>query len=198
MPAVHPSLLDSPLLEPVLLRGASRRAQALSDAARARMKPWLRASEAHFRVALELRARESQSVALGLLQRAAFFALCALEAAESAEPPAAGSVKAAWERFSALPAREGAPVLLKRVRDALGTDDLLALASLDPETATELRPAAEETVAWLLGLVEVRSSRELKRARWVRSVLLGAASIAIVWALLSYWFALSALSGQAH
>ena len=64
------------------------------------------------------------------------------------------------------------------------------------ESTSFIAASAEEAVAWLLTLAEARSPRELSRVRLVRSSLFLAAAIVIVWAGLSYWFALSALAPQ--
>ncbi len=188
------SLLDSPLLEPILLRKASRRARVLTDSARARMRPWVNASRARYSVALELRDRETQTVALGLLRDAAFFALCAIEVGEAAALPPASSPKLAWERFNELPESAYAPPVLAVARTAFATDEALAVDALDATEVNELRPAAEQTVAWLLGLAEVHSPKRLKRMRRVRTLLLAIGVTVISWTLLSYWLALVALS----
>jgi hypothetical protein len=197
MPAARTTLwrdgLDTPLLEPVLLRAAARRAEGLPEAARARMKPFVAAARARYRVALELRDRESRGVAFGLLRDAALLALSALEAADSEALPEPRTPRVVWDRFMLLE-RPGAPGSLAEARMVLGTDDVLAPDSVAADDASRLRSSAEESVAWLLSLAEVRTVRELTRARVVRSALLVAASIAIVWAGLSYWFALSALA----
>jgi hypothetical protein len=194
MPAPNMSLLDSPLLEPILLRQASRRARVLTDSARARMKPWVKASRARYSVALELRDQETQTVALGLLREAAFFALCAIEVGEPAAPAPASSPKLAWERFNQLPESAEAPPVFAAARRAFATDEALAVEALDANEAEKLRPAAEQTVAWLLGLAEVHSPRRLTRMRRVRTLLLGVGLTVLVWTLLSYWLALAALA----
>jgi hypothetical protein len=193
MPAALTSLLDMPLLEPVLLLAAARRAEALPEAARARMKPFVAAARARYRVALELRDRDSQGVAFGLLRDAALLALCALEVVESDSLTEPRAPRAVWDRFMLLE-RPGAPGSLGEARIVLGSDDLLAPDSVPASDASRLRSSAEESVAWLLSLAEVRSARELSRARVVRSSLLAVAAIVIVWAGLSYWFALAALA----
>ena len=194
MPAPNLSLLDSPLLEPILLRKASRRARVLTDSARARMRPWVKASRARYSVALELRDRETQTVALGLLREAAFFALCAIEVGEPAAPPPAPSAKLAWERFNALPESAEAPPELALTRTAFATDEALAVEALDANELQTLRPAAEQTVAWLLGLAEVHTPKRLARMRRLRTLLLGVGLTVIGWTLLSYWLALAALT----
>ena len=194
MPAPNPSLLDSPLLEPILLRKASRRARDLTDSARARMRPWVKASRARYSVALELRDRETQTVALGLLREAAFFALCAIEVGEPAAALPASSPKLAWERFSALPESAEAPPVLAMARPAFATDEVLAVEALDAHQVEKLRPAAEQTVAWLLGLAEVQTPQRLTRSRRVRALLLTVGLTVIGWTLLSYWLALAALA----
>ena len=194
MAAPNPSLLDSPLLEPILLRKASRRARVLTDSARARMGPWVKASRARYSVALELRDRETQPVALGLLREAAFFALCAIEVAEPTAPPPASSPKLAWERFNALPESAEAPPELAVARTAFAADEALAVEKLDANEADKLRPAAEQTVAWLLALAEVPTPKRLTRMRRVRTLLLTVGLTVIGWTLLSYWLALAALA----
>ena len=194
MAAPNPSLLDSPLLEPILLRKAARRARVLTDSARARMSPWVKASRARYSVALELRDRETQPVALGLLREAAFFALCAIKVAEPAAPPPASSPKLAWERFNALPESAEAPPELAVARTAFAADEALAVEKLDANEADELRPAAEQTVAWLLALAEVPTPKRLTRMRRVRTLLLTVGLTVIGWTLLSYWLALAALA----
>jgi hypothetical protein len=199
MPAALTTLwrdgLDSPLLEPVLLRAAARRAEALPEAARARMKPFVAAARARYRVALELRDRDSQGVAFGLLRDAALLALSALEAVDSESLLEPRAPRAVWDRFMLLE-QPGAPGSLAEARIVLGSDDALAPDSVPASDASRLRSSAEEGVAWLLSLAEVRSARELLRARVVRSSLLVVAAIAIVWAGLSYWLALAALSSH--
>ena len=194
MPAPNPSLLDSPLLEPILLRKASRRARVLTDSARARMRPWVKASRARYSVALELRDRDTQTVALGLLREAAFFALCAIEVGEPAAPPPAASPKLAWERFNALPESAEAPPVLALARPALASDEMLNVETIDPQEAKKLRPAAEQTVAWLLALAEVHTPKRLSRMRRLRTLVLGIGLTVIGWTLLSYWLALAALA----
>ncbi|MET0789918.1 MAG: hypothetical protein ABW061_00225 [Polyangiaceae bacterium] len=191
MAAPHTSLLDGPLFEPTLLRAATRRANAFSDPARERMKPWLSAAQARYRVALELRDGESRGVALGLLREAAFFALRALEAADSEPAMPSATPSAAWQRFQIS---DGAPAEWLRVRDAFSVDDALALEVLAVTDDGELRLAAEATVAWLLGLAEVRSPQELARVRWLRVGLMSGALLVLLWALFAYWSALGALS----
>lgn len=193
MAASLAGFLDGPLLEPALLRAATRRANALSDASRERMKPWVQAARARYQVALELRDLASRGVALDLLRSAAFFALCALQLTESDTGLPAASSRAAWEQFTArLP--EAAPSEWTRVRDAFSESDLLLLEAQAASDEGELRAAAEVTVAWLLSLAEVRSPSELRRARALRIVLSGVALLAVIWAFLAYWSALSELS----
>lgn len=189
--------LEHAWLEPTLLLAASRRAAQLSDEARARMKPWVLAARARFQVARELRDAETQTVALGLLREAAFFALSALEAAHSAADLAARSPRAAWQRFDTLvepSALSGAPEQLQLVRAAFGTDDALSVERLRPREANELRLAAEASVSWLLGLVEIRTAAQLARARWLRSGLALLSLVLIGWGLVAYWLSLAALA----
>ncbi len=197
MPAPFPSLLDTPLLEPLLLLSASRRAAKLPDAARVRMKPFAAAARARFRVALELRDRESQGTAFGLLREAAFLALRALEMSTPEQPPEPHAPHTTWARFMALPARRDAPDSLVAVQAVLATEDVLATEASVPADATALRASSEEVVAWLLSLAEVRSPQELARARVVRSSLFLVGLVLIVWALLAYGFVLTALSPRA-
>lgn len=192
------SLLDSPLLEPILLRKASRRARVLTDSARARMRPWVKASRARYSVALELRDQDTQTVALGLLREAAFFALCAIEVGEPAALPPATSPKLAWERFNELPESAEAPPVFAVARSAFATDEALAVETLDANQAKKLRPAAEQTVAWLLGLAEVQSPKRITRLRRLRTLLLAIGLTVIAWTLLSYWLALAALAHPGH
>ncbi len=158
------------------------------------MRPWVKASRARYSVALELRDRDTQAVALGLLREAAFFALCALEVGEPAAPPPASSAKVAWERFNQLPESAEAPPVFALARTAFATDEALAVEALDANEASKLRPAAEQTVAWLLGLAEVQSPKRLTRMRRVRTLLLAIGLTVIGWTLLSYWLALAALA----
>jgi len=194
MKAPLTSLLDTPLFEPVLLRSASRRAEQLPEAARERMKPFVAAARARFRVALELRDPDSQGIAFGLLREAAFLALRALEVSVPEPPSEWHSPPALWERFSALPAPPNAPASLAEVREVLATEDVLATEARLPVDAAALRASTEQVVAWLLSLAEVRSPQQLARARLVRSVVFVVSLLVIVWALLSYWSALGALS----
>jgi hypothetical protein len=181
-------------LEPVALLGASRRAARLSTEARARLQPWVVAAQSRFRVARELRDAETQTVALALLREAAFFALCALEAVESTADSPKRSPAQAWERFDALPQKPpGAPEQLGLVRAAFGTDAPLSVDLVPPSAANELRLAAEESVAWLLSLVEVRTPPELARARVIRSALALVGLVVVVWGLVAYWLSLAAL-----
>jgi hypothetical protein len=195
MSATPPHSLDMPLLEPFLLFGASRRAEAVSSDARVRMKPFALAARARYRVALELRDGESNSAAFALLREAALLALYALEADNDALSGEARSHRATWDRFMAQE-RADAPGSLAEARIVLGTDDALAADSVAPSDAPALRAKAEESVAWLLSLAEVRSPKELARARIVRSSLFVVALVAVIWALLSYWTALAALSAR--
>jgi hypothetical protein len=184
--------IDVPWLEPVVLLGATRRAHGLSDEARARMKPWLLAARARFRVARELRDAATQIVALSLLSEAAFFALCGLESVDAAESPAT-TPKEAWARFDARAEKpSGAPEELSLVREAFSADGALALDLIDPASANTLRLAAETTVAWLLGLVEIRTPREISRARLLRIALAVVGFAVIVWGLVAYWVSLRA------
>ena len=187
--------LSASWLEPLALLGASRRASKLSEEARTRMKPWVEAAQARFKVARELRDAQTQSVALGLLKEAAFFALCALEAADSAPESASRSAKEAWQRFDARAEPPlGAPEQLAQVRAAFSVDDdALSLDRVAPREANELRLAAESTVAWLLRLVEIRRPAQIARVRLVRCALAAVGLIAVVWGLVAYWLSLSAL-----
>ena len=194
MPAPNTSLLDSPLLEPILLRKASRRARVLTNSARERMKPWVDAAHARYAVALELRDRDTLVVALGLLRDSAFFALCAIEVAEPAAPAAPSSPKLAWERFEQLADASEAPPALAMARAFFATEGALAVDSLAPQELERLRPAAEETVAWLLGLAEIQTPKRLKLLRRIRTLLLTVGLTVIGWTLLSYWAALVALA----
>jgi len=198
MPAPNTSLLDSALFEPILLRKASRRARALTNTARIRMRPWVDASRARYVVALELRDRATLAVALGLLRDAAFFALCAIEVAEPGAPPAPSSARAAWQRFDQLPEATDAPPAVAQVRAAFAQDDLLALDGLAPHELEQLRPAAEHTVAWLLSLAEIQTPKRLTLLRRVRALSLTVALTVVGWTLLSYWMALAALAHPGH
>jgi hypothetical protein len=192
-------VLENPLvaswLEPLALLGASRRAGKLSDEARARMRPWVEAAQARYKVARELRDAQTQSVSLGLLKDAAFLALCALEAADSAPEPGPSSAREAWQRFDARAEPPfGAPEELARVRAAFAAEgDALSLDRIAPREANELRLAAESTVAWLLSLVEIRDPRQIARARLVRCALAAVGLVLVVWGLVAYWLSLSAL-----
>jgi hypothetical protein len=191
------SLLESPWLEPALLVAASRRAEQLSDEARARMKPWVVAAQARFRVARELRDSDTQSVALGLLKEAAFFALCALQAADPAHETAARSPKEAWLSCPALAdMAPGAPEQLALVRAAFSTDEALSIDRMAPRQANELRLAAEASVAWLLMLAEIRTPAELSHARLVRLALAVVGVVLTGWVLVAYWLSLTAI--EAH
>lgn len=181
------SLLDHPLFEPVLLRSATRRAQAFSDEARIRMALWLSAARARYQVALELRDAETQAVALGLLRESAFLTLRALEAARS--EPISSAPSSAWAKLAEHP--EGAPGCMTRVRLLLSNDEPLAVEA--PEVR-ELRPAAEETVAWLLSIAEGRSPRALSRLRMYRGVGLCLGVLVVIWALVAYWLTLASLA----
>jgi len=183
------SLLDHPLFEPVLLRTATRRAQAFSDEARVRMALWLHAARARYHVALELRDAETQGVALGLLRESAFLTLRALEAARS--EPISDAPSNAWAKLAARP--DGAPSSLCRARPLLAADEPLAVEA--PEVR-ELRPAAEETVAWLLSLAEGRSPKALNRLRWLRGAGLSVGLLLVIWALVAYWLTLASLATQ--
>jgi len=187
MPA--PSLLDHPLLEPLLMRGAARRAEAFSDAQRARMRPYSRLAGQQYRTALELRDDETRIVTWGLLRDAAFHALLALESAS--DGALSSSLHRAWE---GLGARAEAPAALERVRLVLASEDSLVEIASSVSNLDELRPAAEESVAWLIGLAEVRSPKQIARLRALRVALFALASLIVIWALVSYWLALSALS----
>jgi hypothetical protein len=187
--------LDNSWLEAVLLLGAARRAATLSDEARARTRPWAEAAQARFRVARELRDAATQRVALGLLKDAAFFALCALQAARS---PLESPPRSAAEAFQCLdtlaePPRHP-PEQLAFVRTAFESGDPLALDRLSARAADELRLAAEVVVAWLLASVEVRTVRELARARVVRAALALVGFVVVVWGLISYSLSLAALA----
>lgn len=182
-------------LEPALLLEASRRSARLSAEARARMTPWVVAAQSRFRVARELRDPETRTVALGLLREAAFLALCALEAVDSTVDSRARSAAQAWQRFDELPQKPpGAPEQLALVRAAFGSSDALSVDLVPPSAENELRLAAEETVAWLLGLVDVRTPPELARARLIRSALALVGLGAVLWGLVAYWLSLSALA----
>ncbi|HET7541344.1 MAG TPA: hypothetical protein VFK05_15815 [Polyangiaceae bacterium] len=197
MPAPNSSFLDSQLLEPLLLRKASRRARALTNSARTRMKPWVTAARARYSVALELRDRKTQTVALGLLREAAFFALCALAVAESSAAPQS-SPGLAWQAFDQLPEAAEAPAAVSTIRSAFACDDALAIDALDQTVIEQLRPAAEQTVAWLLSLAEVQTPQRLTRLRRLRTLLLTVGVTVIGWTLLSYWLALAALAHPSH
>jgi hypothetical protein len=198
MAGLTPSLLDSPLLEPLLLRRASRRARVLTNSARARMSPWVKASRARYSVALELRDRDTQAVAMGLLREAAYFALCAIEVGEPTAPLPPVSPKLAWERFEQLPESAEAPPVLTVTRSAFATDEALAVDRLGPGELEKLRPAAEKTVAWLLGLAEIQTPKRLTLMRRVRMLLLTIGLTVVGWTMLSYWLALAALAHPGH
>jgi hypothetical protein len=181
-------------LEPLALREASQRARQFSDDERARMKPWVVAAQSRFRVARELRDPETQTVALGLLREAAFFALCALEVSASADDPAASSPQQAWQRFDELAEKPaGAPEQLALVRSAFGTDDALSVDRVPSHQANELRLAGEASVAWLLSLVEIRTLPELTRVRLIRVALMVVGLVVIAWGLIAYWLSLTAI-----
>jgi len=181
-------------LEPVALRSATRHASQLSDESRARMRPWVVAARARFRVARELRDSESQRVALGLLRDAAFYALCALEASGSAEAVLPTTSREAWQHFEALANKSaGAPEELALVREAFCAEGALALDLYETARANDLRLAAELSVAWLLGLVEIRTLPELARARLLRIALAALGLVLIAWGFVAYWLSLSAL-----
>jgi hypothetical protein len=198
MPAPNTSLLDSPLLEPILLRKASRRARGLTNSARERMRPWVLAAHARYVVALELRDRDTLAVALDLLRDAAFFALCAIEVAEPSAPAPPTSLRVAWERFEQLSDANEAPPALAVARTAFAKDDSLALDNLAVHELQRLRPAAEEAVGWLLGLAQIQTPKRLTLQRRVRMVLLTAGVTVVGWTLLSYWVALAALAHPGH
>ncbi len=188
------TLLDNSWFESVALVAAARRADKLSADARLRMRPWVVAAQARFRVARELRDPESQTVALALLKEAAFFALCAFEAADAAPESTARSPKEAWERFGSFADRPaGAPEQLPLVRAAFSADDALSVDLIGASEANELRLAAEASIAWLLSLVEIRTPTELARARVIRSALAVLGFVVVVWGLVSYWLSLGAL-----
>lgn len=162
------------------------------------MRPWVDAARARLLVALEHRDRATLIVALGLLREAAFFTLCAIEVSEPAAPPPPSSPRLAWERFEQLPEASEAPPTLALARAAFATDDPLALDRLTPYQLEDLRPAAEETVAWLLALAEIESPQRLTLRRRVRTLLLTLGLTVIGWTLLSYWMALAALAHPGH
>ena len=159
------------------------------------MRPFALAARARYRVALELRDVEAQSAAFALLREAALLALYALEVADREQPFEPRSHRATWDRFMG-DERAGAPGSLAEARLVLGTDDALAADTLAPSDRQALRAKVEESVAWLLSSAEVRSPRELSRARIVRSSLFAVAFVAAVWAVLSYGVALAALSAR--
>ncbi len=162
------------------------------------MQPFVKASRARYSVALELRDRDTQTVALGLLREAAYLALCAIEVAEPAPAPPATSPKVAWQRFDELPESAEAPPVLAVARSAFATDEALAVDALDPNEVERLRPAAEQSVAWLLGLAEVHSPKRLKIMRRVRTLLLTIGLTVVGWTFFSYWLALAALAHPGH
>jgi len=184
---------DVPWIEPVALLGARQRAARVSDAARVRMKPWVEAAHARYRVARELRDSETQIVALSLLREAAFFALVALALAREEEAPK--TLGAAWtgcEMPSAGDTERAAELSL--VRAAFSAEDPLALDRTPAGELNALRLAAESTVAWLLALAEVRSPRELERLRLIRAVLCTLAALGILSGLIAYGCALASVS----
>ena len=187
---------DVPWLEPVALVGAMARAARISDAARARMKPWVAAAEARYRVARELRDPESRTVALALLREAAFFALCALAVeAEDGAPPRSPGL--AWEGFAPqaqAKANRPSEAELALVRAAFSAEEPLALEAVPSREANPLRLAAESTVAWLLALAEIRAPKELARARVVRVVLSAVAALAVLACLIAYGLALASIA----
>ena len=61
-------LLQNPLFESLLLLQAGARADAFSDPARARMRPWVDAARSRYRLALELRDSETRPAVFGLLR----------------------------------------------------------------------------------------------------------------------------------
>ena len=193
MPIAIRPLLESAWVEPFALLGAKRRAAALTDAARERMRPWVQGARARYRVALELRDAETRAVALGLLHTAAWLALCAAAAAQGNEEPKAAS--AAWAAFDA-DAAGAPPPELELVKPFFSSDAPLAADLLDPARALELRQPAELVVAWLFELVEARSPREIDRARIVRSLLLVLGLALVITGLVSYWLMLNQLAAR--
>jgi hypothetical protein len=189
------SLLDTASFEPFFLVRATRRARTLSESARSRMKPWVSAARARQRVALELRDEASRPIAFGLLRDAAFFALCALVVAEGdVETPASPSLGLAWledhsSTFPASPANSARGRTLLADLDPLHFDRI----SLSAE-AGELRVSAEALVAWLLRCAEVRTPRQILRARCLRIGFLLGALLLVSWSLVAYGLTLSALS----
>ena len=187
MPAL--SLLDHPLLEPLLLRRAARLSLSFSDAQRARMRPYRSLAQQQFQTALELRDSETRIVFWGLLRDAAFHTLLALESA--GEGTLSSFSHQAWE---GLGAHADAPSALADTRRVLASEASLVELASSIANLDQLRPGAEQSVGWLLTLAEVRSPKQVARARALRVALFTLALVAVVWALVSYWLALSALS----
>lgn len=190
-------IADVPWLEPVALVGAVQRATKLSDAARARMQPWIAAAQGRYRVARELRDPESRTVALALLREAAFFALSALavQADDAGAPPRSPGL--AWAGFApqAEPeANRPSEAELALVRAAFSAEDPLALEAVPNAEANPLRLAAEATVAWLLALAEIRTPKQLARARIVRGVLCAVVALSVVGVLIAYVLALGSIA----
>ena len=184
-----------PWLEPIALFGAMSRAERLSDAARARMRPWAEAARVRYGVARELRDPETQTVALALLREAAFFALCALAAAAENAAELPRSSQAAWTSFvvpEASPPNEASE--LELVRAAFASDDPLALDAVPESEVNRLRLAAEAIVAWLLALAEVRPPKRLARLRLVRGITSGVVVIVALAGLIAYALALASVA----
>lgn len=157
------------------------------------MRPWVEAARARARVAQALAAAEDQGPALSLLREATAFASTAVLLAERERPLSELSESAIANCLEALAAAEGAPASLSGVLAAFSNPDPLALDALAVSQYEVLRVQAERVLHWLLGLAELRTPRELGRARWLRAsvALLGGALVTT--GLLIYWVALTAL-----
>jgi hypothetical protein len=190
-----PALLRAAWLEPVTLQLALARAERLSDDARVRTTPWVLAAQSRFRVARELRDLEAQPVALALLREAAFFALSALEQAESRSEAGSGSPERLWARFNAVElGLSDSPPQLERVRAVFAAADPLAIDRMRADEMQKFRGLAEGCVGWLLALAEIRTLPQLRRARVVRSLLAVAASLVLLSGLVAYWLSLANLT----
>ena len=153
------------------------------------MRPYLNLAQQQYRTALELRDGETRIVFWGLLRDAAFHTLLALESA--GDGTLSLSPHQAWE---GLGAQGGAPSALAGARLVLASEGSLVELASSSVDLEQLRPGAEQSVGWLLTLPEVRSPKQVTRARAQRLALFTLALVAVVWALVSYWLALSALS----
>jgi hypothetical protein len=165
---------------------AIQRSDAFAPAQLTSIRVYQKAATERLRAAKDLRGVGRGSSTLALFQQAAhLLALSFLASKGQDVAPSSLSLEEAFERLDAILAAEGPapPAELSAARALLLTPQVLALDLLPPAQADRKTDELQTLVEWLAGLVDVRSQRELKTQRLLRTGLAGVAVVgALVWA----------------